>query len=715
MAGGGAVMGDWLVQLSSMLAGLALLAFGGGALWLALRPARQMAELMPSRPALVLLVAGMALWSGVWWMTGPGSSGALLADTLRNLVFLAWLRASFTVDRAGLRARAIRLVMLTLVMINLIAAIFGGLALLDVALANVPIETGWLQPGLRLVDMLTASGGLLLVENFARHRSDGLRGPVLLVAGGIVVMWAYTLNNHLLGWLTGSTPATLVLLEPLVALLVLPAFLLVAMDTGRERIRLSRTIAFRTLAIVGLAAYFMVIALTAALARLLGGDYGQLVQGVFLILALGVGGLLFASRRARAWLSVMIAKHFFEHRYDYRAEWMRFTATLEGQANASEPTFRRIARALAELAGSPGALLLTADGDGNYQIIDHWQWPTALDGDNLLSVRDAFALQETGHIVDIDQIRRGVSNSQDDVGPPIELPTWLIADQRAWVLMPLLHMGRMVGVALLHRPLATRALDWEDLDVLRISGRQAASHIAEMQSQAELSEARRFDEFNRRFAFIMHDVKNLASQLGLLAANAERHADNPEFRADMIETLKLSVARMNELLLRLSPQGRGGAVNLGAVRVAPLLNRVATEAGRRHPVSTGYDDGLAVIGDSDAVLQILGHLVANAIDASPDNAPVLLAASAEGDGVRIDVVDHGRGMSREFIRGGLFKPFVSTKDNGFGLGAFEALQLARAMNGRLDVDSREGEGTRFSLWLPRAAADADNGQKERAA
>jgi putative PEP-CTERM system histidine kinase len=456
----------------------------------------------------------------------------------------------------------------------------------------------------------------------------------------------------------------------------------------------------------------MLIALTGALARLLGGDYGQLAQGVFLILALGVGGLLFASARARAWLSVMISKHFFEHRYDYRAEWMRFTATLAGQGD--EPTFRRIARALAELAGSPGALILTADADGNYCVIDHWQWPSVLDADNLLSVRDAFALQESGHIVDLDALRHQAT--ADEGGEPgLDLPRWLIDDARAWVLLPLLHMGRMVGLALLHRPIAARALDWEDLDVLRISGRQAASHIAEMQSQAELSEARRFDEFNRRFAFIMHDVKNLASQLGLLAANAERHAENPEFRADMIETLKLSVARMNELLLRLSPQGRGGAVGSVRIKVAPLLQRIMGEAGRRHPVSTGCDDGLEVSGDQDAILQILGHLVTNAIEASDDAAPVLIAASADGEGVRIDVIDHGAGMSREFIRNSLFKPFVSTKDNGFGLGAFEALQLARAMHGRLDVDSREGEGSRFSLWLPRAAAGAAGTEKDQAA
>ncbi|MBA4748596.1 MAG: PEP-CTERM system histidine kinase PrsK, partial [Sphingopyxis sp.] len=524
-------MDEWLAPLGGLFAWLAMLAFGAAALWLAFRPSQRVTELMPSRGALVALLAGMALWSGAWYVFGPGSLAALIADPLRNLGFLVWLHASFTRDGNGQWSRSIRLMLVTLVTINLIATVLGGLAYLNIARAGVPIGAGWSTNGLHFVDMLTASAGLLLVEHFARHHSDGLRKAVLVVAGGLAALWAYRLNIHFLGWLSASTPTALIQVEPLVALMVLPSFILVAIDTGRERIRLSRAIAFRTLALVALAVYLVLIALTAALARVVGGDYGDLAQGAFLILALGFGMLMLASARARAWLSVTISKHFFEHRYDYRSEWMRFTATLSGQAQASEPTFRRIARALAELAGSPGAVLLTSDIDGNYRVVDHWQWPTTIDPDNHVPVRDAYVLQETGHIVDVDRLRHGnaIDIYAQQQPADIDLPPWLIGDDRIWVLLPLLHMGRMVAIALLHRPLASRSLDWEDLDVLRISGRHAASHIAEMQSQAELSEARRFDEFNRRFAFIMHDVKNLASQLGLLAANAERHAENPEF------------------------------------------------------------------------------------------------------------------------------------------------------------------------------------------
>ena len=62
-------------------------------------------------------------------------------------------------------------------------------------------------------------------------------------------------------------------------------------------------------------------------------------------------------------------------------------------------------------------------------------------------------------------------------------------------------------------------------------------------------------------------------------------------------------------------------------------------------------------------------------------------------------------MSADFIRARLFKPFASTKDGGFGIGAFEARALVAAMGGRIEVASREGEGSRFTVFLPLAETE----------
>ncbi|MGV1682701.1 XrtA/PEP-CTERM system histidine kinase PrsK [Sphingopyxis sp. NJF-3] len=691
-----------LAALSELLATLALTGFAGVTLWLLSRPRARMRALMPAPAWLVAAAGATAIWCLLVHAFGPGSAQALAGRALRNIGWLGWLGATFWSARAPM-SRPLRLILRLLVTFCVVAAVGGGASFLRAGL----VSAEWMGPGLAIVAMIAASGGLLLVDSGVRHGSAGLRMPVLAVAGGFAMLWAYELNVQLIGALTGAPATTLILLLPAVALLILPTFVVAAMDVGRERMRLSRTAATRTILLLGAAAYLVLIGLTGAVARLVGGDYGELAQGIFLLFALGAGGLLFLSRRARAWLAVMISKHFFEHRYDYRAEWMRFTATL-GQAEDGEGgtnLHHRVAKALAELTGSPGALLMLPDAQGTFRVADQWHWPGGVEEMAELPLRCAFVLQETQHIVDLDAVRRGGAEAGDDMA----IPGWLVADARAWVVVPVLHFGRMLALAVLHRPPVSRALDWEDLDVLRIAGRQAASYLAESQSQAALSEAKRFDEFNRRFAFIMHDIKNLASQLSLLARNAERHADKPEFRADMVETLKLSAGRLTGLLARLSPRERGRAAEAARTFVEPVLNDVAAQMRPRAPLVVGCATGLAAWADAAALRQIVEQLAANAIDASPEGAPVQLIAAREAGRVRIDILDQGAGMSRAFIQGELFKPFVSTKEAGFGLGAFEALQLAQAMGGTIDVASEPGKGSRFTVWLPVAGEDGASG------
>ncbi|WP_188237073.1 XrtA/PEP-CTERM system histidine kinase PrsK [Sphingopyxis sp. LK2115] len=686
--------------LSQMLSGLAFAGFACVALWLFLRPRVRMAALIPAPRLLALAAGSSALWAAAMMAFTPGAPQAVLVQALRDLAMLAWLGTTFWPPDAPM-SRPLRLILTMLWTICVLTLLLGAAAFWRGGAAAEP----WMGPTLTFAAMVVATGGLVIVDAGTRHGAR-LRMPVMAVAGGFAMLWAYQLNVELIGALTGKKASTLIALIPAVALLTIPTYVVAAMDVGRERMRLSRPAATRTLVLLGVAAYLILIALTVAIARAAGGDYAELAQAISLIALLGAAALMIASARSRAWLSVMISKHFFEHRYDYRAEWMRFTATLaqgaQGHGDGDDRNlYRRVARALAELTGSPGALLMTPGAGGGFRIAEQWHWPGDIAEDATLSLRSAFMLQETQHIVELDAERRGPE------GQDLAIPAWLLADNRAWVAVPLLHFQRMIAIAVLHRPAVSRALDWEDLDVLRIAGQQAASYIAESQSQQALSEARRFDEFNRRFAFIMHDIKNLASQIGLLARNAERHADNPAFRADMTQTLKISAGRLSDLLVRLAPRGRGSSAEPGRVLIEPILKEVAAEARPRRELFVGCQAGLAAWADPDSLRRIVGHLVANAIDASNADLPVQVVAVVERGRVRIDVIDQGCGMTREFIRDELFKPFASTKDNGFGLGAFEALQLVEAMNGAIEVVSEPGKGSNFTLWLP--LADAHDG------
>ena len=203
----------------------------------------------------------------------------------------------------------------------------------------------------------------------------------------------------------------------------------------------------------------------------------------------------------------------------------------------------------------------------------------------------------------------------------------------------------------------------------------------------------------------MHDIKNLASQLSLLSRNAERHAENPAFRADMLITLRNSADKLNGLLNRLSGYGSSQTAVPEMLDLGQFVRTTVSRNSCQHPVSVSVSDAqdCRILANAELLEQVLLHLIQNAIEASPPGAPVLLRVFTEGLHGCVEVADSGAGMSAEFVRNRLFKPFVSSKPGGFGIGAFEAREHIRAMRGKLEIVSREGIGSRFTVRLPLAA------------
>jgi putative PEP-CTERM system histidine kinase len=235
-----------------------------------------------------------------------------------------------------------------------------------------------------------------------------------------------------------------------------------------------------------------------------------------------------------------------------------------------------------------------------------------------------------------------------------------------------------------------------------------------MRATEALLEAKKFDSFNRMSAFVVHDMKNLVAQLSLLSKNAERHKDNPEFQADMLLTIDNAVERMKQLLLQL----RAGTTPINGpspVNLAPIVGRIEkARSGQMPHLTIEKGDDIEVLGHADRLERVIGHLVQNAIDATPDDGKVWLKLLRDNDQAIVEVGDTGHGMSREFVREGMFKPFRSTKAAGMGIGAYESSQYIRELGGRIVVDSRENEGTvvRIELRANRPKADLAAGIKE---
>jgi putative PEP-CTERM system histidine kinase len=636
-----------------------------------------------------------ALWAIFVALIGPGSVAAGVAETGRNFAFLAFMFAIFD-EADGDRQPAVKLVY------TVLAAVIG----LQLTLAGVipgfvgkPLIHDALSAAAQIIGLTVAAGSLVLVHNLYGQAAPDSRWGIRLPMIALAATWAYDLNLYTVAWLSRGPVADLVAMRGAVLAMLVPLFALSTRRNRDWRVQISRAATFQSLSVIGIFAYLLLMMSATRILEIVGGEWVRIGQVAVISVMTLAAMVLVPSGRMRAWTRVMLAKHLFEHRYDYRDEWLRFTRTIGVAGQDEAPLAQRIVKALADIAEAPGGLLLVAEADGRFSVDAEWRWHHPLPRCNG-SADLIRALESHAFVLDMESARAGrIRVGETEVAAP----AWLTGMEEAWAGVPLLHNDRLVGLVVLEHPLVRRPLDWEDFDLFRTAGMQAASYLAEARGQEALADAQRFDEFNRRFAFIMHDVKNLVSQLSLVIRNAERHADKPEFRQDMIATLESSVKKMNDLLARLS---RGGsnveAEPVRAVSVASAVASVAEIKRRVHPVAVEGDAGLAVLADPGRLSQALMHLVQNAIDASPAGMPVTLRTVRRGREAAIEVQDRGRGMSAEFIRTRLFQPFASTKENGFGVGAFEAKGLVAAIGGRLEVESREGAGTRFTIVLPLA-------------
>lgn len=664
----------------------------------------------PERAALLAALVLGALWCVAIASLGASHPLAEVATSARNLALLMLIYRLFGADGRAQSMRPVRPLLLALVGVELLHPIAS--AALSLGLGRLTAFASLAPEGAAILHMLVAIGALMLLHNLYLGASPAGQRLLRWSVAALTAVYAYDLNLYAIAYLGSAEPGLLVALRGLVFAGAATG-LAIAANTATARLEFSpsRAVTFHTLSLLVIGTYLALMVLATKLIGAVGGDMVRASQIVFLVAASLAAIIWLPSKSFRGWLKVKLVKHLFQHRYDYREEWLQFNRTIGRSADSDSTSLAaRAVKALADITESPAGLLLTPNEQAELELTARWSWPTlevpAIAGDYRLSG----ILESHGHIVALDEVRRGV----DRHGELAHVPSWLGEAEDAWALVPLIHFERLVGVIVLARPRIERELDWEDFDLLKVVGQQLASYLAEQAGQEALMEASRFDEFNRRMAFVMHDIKNLASQLSLLASNAERHAENPAFRADMLVTLRNSSDKLAALLARLGRYSQGALHEPDALDLTALAARLADRFRMIHPVALTREEPVWVMADGEALEQALTHLVQNAIDASEPEAPVYLDVTSDGLIGQIAVIDAGCGMSPEFIRTSLFKPFVSSKYGGFGIGAYEAREMIKGMGGRVTVESREGVGTRFAVILPApdavrlfAAHDAD--------
>ncbi|TPG61402.1 PEP-CTERM system histidine kinase PrsK [Roseomonas nepalensis] len=637
--------------------------------------------------------AALAAWAAataIWPIDAPLNGVAGVLEPLRACLWCALLLHLHERERSGPAGLRPRLWMGGAVLLAAVTLLPSATVMAGNPVAGAVFATPSIVARLALAVLV-----VLLAENVYRGAGEAARWHVNLPCIAIGGLGVFDLVLYVEAVLAHRFSP--ILLDSRAALSMLAAGLLLVAALRDRRWRrgppVSRQAVFHGATLVVSGTFLFGVGAAGQMLESLGGSWGPTAQAS--LLAGGVMALVvaLASRSARSRIRRFLVDPFFRARYDYRWEWMRCIAALSGP-DGQAPAAVRAVRAIADAVDSPAGVLLLREegGAGGLRWAGSWNSP-AVPAPDARPLLDALGAGE--RVLVLTEAVPAAAALRGAYGA-------------LWLAVPLLHHRHgVLGAALLAPPRASFPLDTEVFELLRALGREVAMFLAERQAAERLADGRRLANYAARFAFVAHDVKTVSGGLKLLLGNAEDNISDPEFQRDMLITVRAATARIDTLIARLrEPADALTSADAtdprGSVRDLPdRLRSIARGRGPQVAVECALAGGTAMRPESFEAA--VGHLLDNAIEASPEGSPVLLRLHGAPEAPLVDIVDQGLGMTADFIRDELFRPLRTARPDGNGIGAWQARELLREAGGDLEVQSAPGKGTTMRLHLPPAA------------
>ncbi len=561
---------------------------------------------------------------------------------------------------------------------------------------------GWSGRALQVLGLLAWVLVLLNLERTFRTAVGTMRWRIKFAVVGLATLFGARLYTTSQAFLYSAVLRTNGVVDSCALLL---ACGLVAMSVWRTRtfeveVYPSHAVLYNSLTLLLAGMYLLAVGALAKGVELLGGVENFPLAAALLLTALVGLGLLGLSDRLRLRLRRFVSRHFQRPLHDYRRLWSAFserTARCVNPEEYSGAVTRLVSETFEALSVS---LWMVDEPRGTLRLGASTQW----------SAEQAPALLE-----DSENIRAAVERLRSQT-QPVELDTaegaWVEALRRLQpdqfgkgggrLAVPVRAQGELLAVLTLGDRVSGVPFDGQDLDLLRCIADQAAAGLLGLRLTRQLLESKQLEAFQAMSAFFVHDLKNAASTLALTLENLRVHFDNPAFRQDALAAIARTSDRIHGLIERLTALRRGLELNRQRASLNDVVQGALKSLGQGvPPVELSLAEHLPPASLDTAQLEhVVTNLLLNARDATNGTGRITVRTARENGWAVLAVTDNGCGMTPEFVRQQLFRPFQTTKSRGLGIGMFQAKVIVEAHRGRIEVDSAPGRGTTVRLWVP---------------
>lgn len=701
------------MNLNSILAGAAAILAAALALGVALRSRRSLARRCFSIGMLLFSIeSALACVSFAAASIEQVAAWQKYALLVKSFIPGVWLCFSLTYSRANYRDFLVRSRLLLIATFLIPLCWLPALRdhLFNIAVFSAPQE-GWavlFQPAAKLLNAAVLIGTVLILTNLERTFRSAvgtMRWRIKFLIIGLAVIFGariYTATESLL--FSGDGLAELNIRSA--SLLIGCALIAVGyFRSGFAEIDLypSRAVLHTSVTVLLTGIYLLVVGVLAQIVVYIGGATGFPVATFLVLLGLAGLAVLLLSERFRHGLQLFVSRHFKRPQHDFRQIWARFTkalSTILEEAPLTATASRLVSETFQALSVS--IWLFDEDREHLSRLASTAQAtpePGADARDSIIAAPLASVeLGKLSHPFNPKKMKEPWAKCLGEIGGG------RFRTGGDPLVVPLIAGERWLGLIVLADRVGGLRYTAEEMDLLKCIGDQIAANLLNLRLTKELMERKEMEAFQAIAAFFVHDLKNAASTLGLMLQNLPVHFDDPDFRQDALRGIESAAGRINELVARMNAFRHG----VGLDRAEIDINSVVEDALAGLDGTSGAELVTAlepvppIVGDRSQLQSLFTNLVLNATEAIEpgQNGRIAVATGQHDNWVSVSISDNGCGMSDEFVKNSLFRPFHTTKKKGIGIGMFQAKMIVEAHQGVIQVKSAPGEGTTFRVLLP---------------
>lgn len=468
-------------------------------------------------------------------------------------------------------------------------------------------------------------------------------------------------------------------------------------------IYISRYVIFNSATILIVGFYLLTVGLVTQGIKYFNIPFNYFISTLFVFVSVLILVIFLFTPALNRKVQHFINRHFYRHKYDFRGSWMESIEAISPKTTEEE-----IQETLKDL-------IMKKIGVRHFYM---WLYDPIFRGYSLaVTVKplDCTRIEEDHSLISVIKSKMApfmideTTNSMN--GEKSSEIDRFIEGTEAVLCAPLIAGRQIVGFILLGREITGEEYVENDFEILNALTTQAAIQIKNIRLGNDLINAKEVEAFSKMSYFITHDLKNLTNSLSLLSQNAKHNMDNPEFQRDALNTIDKTTLRMKRLIEKLSTVPRGIELKRQTVDLSVMIDHAISKvplSKEKNIVITKDIDGFPdVFVDPESMEMVILNLLTNAYDAIQGTGSITIRVFKKMESVNVEISDTGVGMTSEFMKNSLFKPFTSTKENGFGIGLYQCKDIVEAHGGWIGVVSRPEEGTTFNVNL--SAGQEDGG------